>query len=130
MPNTFVIDGLRVKLAEINATIRDTEHRLKCLGGDRATIQAALRLFDDVGTEAPQLGIPRGSFNRTILDCLRRSDSALSARGIAETLAGDKPLAKRQMLLLTARVRNALPRLSEHLDGEKREDATYWRVKA
>jgi hypothetical protein len=61
LANQFVIDGLRVKLAEINAAIRQAEYRLKCLGDDKATITNAMRLFDDAGTEAPQLGIPRGS---------------------------------------------------------------------
>lgn len=127
--NQYATDGLRVKLAEINAAIRDTEHRLKKLGGDRATIQAALRLFEDTGAETPQLGIPRGSFNRTILETLRDADVPLSVRQIAERMAGEKALDKRQMGLLVAQMRNAMSRLSDRLEGEQRERTMYWRVK-
>jgi hypothetical protein len=64
------------------------------------TIQAALRLFDDTGAETPHLGIPHGSFNRTILEKLRYAREALSTRQIAQRLAGEKALDKRQMGLL------------------------------
>jgi hypothetical protein len=40
MSNQVVIVGLRVKLAEIAASIGATEHRLKRLGHDKATITA------------------------------------------------------------------------------------------
>jgi hypothetical protein len=129
MSNQIVIDGLRVKLAEIAGTIGATEHRLKTLSRDKATITAALRLFDDPGVENPTLGIPHGSFNRTILETLRDADEALSARGIAERMAKGKALDTRQMGLLVARVRNAMPRLSDRLEGEQRDRATFWRVK-
>ena len=129
MSNAYVIDGLKVKLAEIASAIRAMEHRLKGLANDKATIARALRLFEDTGTEAPALGIPRGSFNRTILDTLRTAGEALSARQIAERMAGSKALDKRQAGLLVAQVRNALPRLSDRLEGELRDRTTFWRVK-
>jgi hypothetical protein len=79
---------------------------------------------DDARTEAPQPGIPRGAFIRRILEVLREAGEPLSTRGIAETLAGEKALVKRQMDLLVARVRNALPRLSDTLEGELRVRTT------
>src|SRR5258708_39281522 len=103
MSNQYVTDWLRVKLAEIVATMRATEQRLRKLTHDRATITAALRLFDQDGTEAPTLGIPRGSFTRAVLETLRDADKPLSVREIAERLATGKTLDKHQMTMLGAR---------------------------
>jgi hypothetical protein len=89
-----------------------------------------LRLFDDAGTEAPQLGIPRGSFYGRFLEVLRDAGEPLSTCGIAEALAGEKGLNKRQMGLLVARVSNAPPRLRDNPEGELRVRSTYWRVKS
>jgi hypothetical protein len=76
----------------------------------------------------PALGIPHGSFTRTVLETLRDTDKPLSVRDIAERLASGKTLDKRQLGMLVARVRNAVPRLSDQLDGELRGRTTYWRV--
>jgi hypothetical protein len=57
MSNQYVTDGLRVKLAEIISTMRVAEQRLRKLAHDKAIITAALRLFDQDGTEVPALGI-------------------------------------------------------------------------
>jgi hypothetical protein len=109
---------------------RDPVGRYRKLGEDKATTVQAMRLFEDSGTEAPQLGIPRGSFNRTILGVLRDAREPLSTRGIAEGLAGEKALDKRQTNLLVARVRNSLPRISDQLDGKLIERTTFWRLKS
>lgn len=106
-----------------------TEQKLQKLASDKAIITAALRLFDQDGTEMPVLGIPRGSFTRTISETLRDAERAFCMREIAVWLAGDKALDKRQMGLLVAPVRNTVPRLSDPLKGE-RERTTYWRVRA
>lgn len=130
MSNQYVIDGLRVKLAEIQATIRATEQRLRTLAHDKATVSGALRLFEnEENPDRVSLGIQSGAFARTILDTLREAGEPLSARGIAEALAKGKPLDKAEFGMLIARVRNALPRLSDKLDGEKRDRTTFWRVR-
>ena len=128
----YVTDGLRVKLAEIQAAIRTTEHRLKGLASDKATVTRALRLFEAEDAPSPvSLGFPSGAFSRTILDTIREADRPVCARDIAERLAAktgrtmEQP--KRSQLL--ARVRNAMSRLSDKLDGELRDRTTYWRVR-
>jgi hypothetical protein len=132
--NQYVTDGLRVKLAEIQATIRATNQRLKVLEAERLTINRALRLFEpeDAPKSAAALGYPAGAFSRVILDTLRQASEPLSARQIAEKLteSAERPLDKREFGGLLARVREAMPRLSDRLDGELRERTTYWRVKA
>lgn len=128
-------DGLRLKLAEIQTAVRATEHRLKMLTADRATVTKALRLFEvqdprEIG--AISIGVPSGAFARMILDVIRQAGDSLSARQITEALAvrSAKPLDPRQFDTLLARVRNALLRLSEQLDGELRDRTTFWRVKS
>lgn len=132
MSNQYVVDGLRVKLAEIQSAIRTTEQRLKVLASERETVIKALRLFDDQGQAGTfSLGIATGSFARTILETIRDSDFPLCARDIAERLAtrSEKPLDKSEMQRLLGRVRNGLSRLSDQLDGELRDRTTYLRVK-
>jgi hypothetical protein len=125
-----VIDGLRSRLAEIQATIRATEQRLRVLAHDKATIAGALRLFEnEVNPDRVSLGIQSGAFARTILDTLRQAGEPLSARGIAEALTVGKTLERVEFNMLIARVRNALPRLSDRLEGERRERTTFWRPK-
>jgi hypothetical protein len=129
MSNQYVIDGLRSRLAEIQATIRATEQRLRTLAHDKATVAGALRLFEnEANPDRVSLGIQSGAFARTILDTLREAGEPLSARGIAEALVKGKTLERADFNMLIARVRNALPRLSDRLDGEKRERTTYWRI--
>ena len=115
MANELITNGLRVTLAEIQAAIRATERRFRNLALDKASLTATPRLFDDPGTETPTVAIPRGSFNRTILETLRNSPYPLSVRTIVDRMAGDKVPDKRQMGLLVARGRNAIPRLSDKL---------------
>ena len=130
MSNQYVIDGLRSRLAEIQATIRATEQRLRTLAHDKATIAGALRLFEnEANPDRVSLGIQSGAFARTILDTLRQAEGPLSARGIAEALVQGKTLDKADFNMLIARVRNALPRLSDKLEGERRERTVFWRVK-
>jgi hypothetical protein len=124
------MDGLRVKLAEINAAIRDMGNKLKPLGHDKGTILAAPRRFDDTAAPTPSLGIPRGSFNCTILEALRGAGEPLNVRQVAERLKGEKAMQKSELDRLVARVRNLLPRSSDQLEGELRDRATYRRVKA
>ena len=52
-------------------------------------------------------------------------------REIAETLAlqAVRHLDKREFGLVVAKVRNAMPRLSDRLEGELREGTKYWQVK-
>ena len=132
MSNQFVIDGLRMKLAEIQTAIRATEQRLRKLASDKATVTAVLCLFDETGDTAGNaaLGIQAGAFTRTILDTLRDAEAPLSAREIADKLAtrSERPLDKREFGLLVARVRNTLPRISTHLEGDLRDRTTYWRI--
>jgi hypothetical protein len=131
--NQYVIDGLRVKLAETQADIRATEQRLRTLAKDKDTIARALRLFDpDAGQSGSfSLGIASGTFGRAILELLRDSPEPLCASEITDALASrsEKPLDKGQRVALLARVRNALARNSDRLDGELRGRTTYWRVR-
>lgn len=53
----------------------------------------------------------------------------MSARGIAEALVTGKAMDKADFGMLIARVRNALPRLSDKLEGEKRDRTVFWRVR-
>jgi hypothetical protein len=132
MSNQYVIDRLRVKLAEIQADARATEQRLRRLAHDKAVILDALRLFDvqDAGRRS-SLRIKRGTLARTILDTLREAGEPMSVRQVGERLAerAEAPLSKSDMNKLVAQVRNAMPRLSDALDTETRDRVTYWRVK-
>ena len=132
MTNQYALDGLRVKLNEIGAAIRATEQRLKVLAFERTTITEALRIMGGETSEgAVALGIPSGAFSRTILEVLRDAGEPMSVRDIAGVLAKrvNRPLDKREAGLLNQRVRNALPRLSDKLDAELRDKATFWSVK-
>jgi hypothetical protein len=120
MRNQYVTDGLRVKLAEIQAAIRASEQRIKELTSAKATITDALRIMgSDTGEGAVALGIQPGTFTRTILEVLRDADGPRCVREIAGKLAGrsERPLDKRQFNLVVARVRNVMPRLSDQLEG-------------
>jgi hypothetical protein len=130
--NQYAIDGLRAKLAEVNGAIRATNQRLRVLAMDRDVLARALVIMgSDPGEGTVSLGIAAGAFARTILDVIRPANQPLSVREIAEALAprAGKPLDKREMAMLVARVRNAMPRLSDRLDGELRDRTTFWRVK-
>lgn len=132
MENQLVIDGLRVKLAEIQAAIRTGEQRLVTLASERDVITRALAIM---GSEVPEgavsLGIATGALRRTILEVLRDADRALCVRDIAEVLGvrAGRPLDKREFNLVVARVRNAMPRLSDRLHGGLEGRTTYWSIK-
>ena len=132
MSNQYAIDGLKVKLSEISAAIRETEKRLVVLGSDRDTITAALRIIgSDASEGAVSLGFASGEFSRTILEVLRDSDRPMTVRDIADVLVtrAGRPLDRRETNLVVARVRNAMPRLSDKQDGELNGRTTFWRVK-
>jgi hypothetical protein len=132
MENQLVIEGLRVKLAEIQAAIRMGEQRLVTLAAEKDIIIRALAIMGaDTAEGAVSLGIASGAFTRTILEVIRDADRALCVREIAEVLAqrAGRPLDKREVNLVVARVRNAMPRLSERLTGELQGRTTFWRIK-
>ena len=60
-----------------------------------------------------------------------RHPDVISARQIAEKLSeqNERPLDKWEFSGLLGRVREAVPRLSDKLDGELRDRTTYWRMK-
>jgi hypothetical protein len=84
----------------------------------------------DPAQEGVTLGIQSGAFTRTILEVIRDAGQPLYVREIAEVLAkrAGRPLDKREFGLVMARVRNAMPRLGDQLDGELRGRATYWAI--
>jgi hypothetical protein len=130
--NQVAIDGLRVKLNEISNAIRGREQQIARLMADKATIHAALKVMGSDSNEgAVALGIQRGAFSRTILEVLREADEPMGIRDIAAALMkrSGKDLDGHAFDLVVARVRNAVPRMSEHLDGEARGRATYWTIK-
>ncbi len=97
MSNQYVTDDLRVKLAEIQTAIRATEHRLKGLMTDKATVTRALRLFEaEEPTGSISLGLPSGAISRTILDTIREAGVAVCTRDIADRMVGKvgRPLDK------------------------------------
>ena len=99
MSNQYVTDGLRVKLAEIQTTIRTTEQRLRALAMDKDTITRALAIMGvEAGDGALSLGIPSGAFTRTIMEVLRDAPEPLTVRDIAAVLAkrSERPLDKRR----------------------------------
>jgi hypothetical protein len=82
MENQLVIEGLRVKLAEIQAAIRMGERRLKALASDKDTISRALAIMgSDTGEGAVSLGIASGTFTRTILELIRDAESGAVCPG-------------------------------------------------
>jgi hypothetical protein len=79
-----------------------------------------LRMFDggaDSKSIAP-LGFRSGGFSRTILEAIREADVPVCAREIAERLAVN--LDKAEFTGLLARVREAVRRMSDKLDGDLR----------
>jgi hypothetical protein len=131
--NQLVIEGLKVKLGEINTARRVCEQRLLDLARDRDTLTRAIAILGQSTNEgAVSLGIRTGAFARTILDVIREAPEPVSVREIAGVLAkrSERPLDEREFSLVVARVRNAVPRISNQLDGELRGRATYWSVKS
>lgn len=132
MENQLVIEGLRVKLNEISNAIRSCEQRIAHLTADKATIHAALKVMGSDSNEgAVSLGIQRGAFSRTVLEVLREAPEPMGVRQIAEAMTrrSGKTLDGKALGLVVARVRNALPRMGELLEGEIRGRATFWRIK-
>jgi len=78
---------------------------------------------------AVALGIQRAAFARTILGVLRRASEPISARQIAEIEQSGRDMDARSARMVMDRVRNAMPRLSDKLDGELRGRTTYWSIK-
>jgi uncharacterized protein YbjT (DUF2867 family) len=133
MENQYALDGLRVKLAEINAATRAAQHQMRSSAVDKETVTRALAIMGaESGDGAVSLGIAAGTFSRTILETLRGAEEPLCVREIAAALASraGRPLDKRETGLLVARVRNAMPRLADRLNRELRGRTTYWRVKS
>ena len=86
----------------------------------------------DSNEGAVALGLQRDAFSRTILEVLREADEPMGIRDIAAARMkhSGKDLAGHEFDLVVARVRNAVPRMNEYLDGEARARATYRTVKA
>ena len=78
-----------------------------------------------------QVRLTGRAFNRTILEVIRDAGQPMAVREIAHVLAQrpGRPLDKREVGLVVARVRNAMPRLSDRLDGSQRERTTHWTTK-
>lgn len=132
MENQLVIEGLRVKLNEISNAIRQAEQQIARLTADKATIHAALKIMGSDSNEgAVSLGIQRGAFSRTVLEVLRDAAEPMTVQDIATALMqqSGKELDGREFNLVVARVRNAVPRMADQLDGELRGRATYWSIK-
>lgn len=132
MENQLVIDGLRIKLNEISNAIRQCEQKIAGLTRDKATIRAALLIVGGETNEgAVALGIQRGAFSRTILEVLRDASEPMGVRDIARALMrrSGKDLEGREFKMVVDRVRNAVPRMSDRLEGELRGRATYWRIR-
>ena len=133
MKNQLIVEGLRVKLNEISNAIRQCEQRIKTLTADKATIRAALKFMGSESNEGSvALGIQNGVFSRTILDVLRDASEPMTVRDIAAALmkrSGKDPDGH-EFGLVVARVRNAVPGMSEHLDGTLQGRTTYWTIKA
>lgn len=133
MKNQLAIEGLRVKLNEISNALRACEQRIAQLTADKATIHAALKVMGSDSNEgAVSLGIQRGAFSRTILEVLRDAPEPLTVREIALGLArkGGKELDGAALALVVARVRNAVPRMSEQLEGELQGRTTFWSIRS
>ena len=79
------------------------------------------------------LAVPYGQqkLTRTILEVLRNSAQPMTVRDIADVLItrAGRTLDRRETNLVVARARNAMPRLSDRLEGELRERTTFWRVR-
>ena len=132
MENQLALDALKIKLGEIASARRQCERRLPELARDRDTINRALVIMGGETNEgAVSLGIATGAFTRTILETLRDAKGPLCTREIATVLASrsERALGHKEFNLVIARVRNALPRISDGLDGELRGRTTYWSVK-
>ena len=73
----------------------------------------------DPSQEGVALGIQAGAFTRTILEAIWDAGQPLCVREIADVLAkrAGRPLDRRELGLAVARVRNAMLRLSDRLDG-------------
>ena len=76
-------------------------------------------------------GIQRGAFSRTVLGVLREAEEPMTVRDIAAVLMrrGGKDLDGPAVALVVARVRNAVPRMSEQLEGELQGRTTLWKIK-
>ena len=86
----------------------------------------------DPSQEGVALGIQAGAFTRTILEAIWDAGQPLCVREIADVLAkrAGRPLDRRELGLAVARVRNAMLRLSDRLDGQLRGRTTYWSITA
>jgi hypothetical protein len=130
--NQYAIEGLKAKLAEINTATRAAQKQIRTLTADKATIVRPPVIMGSEPGGKLSLGIASGAFSRTIRETLGGADKPLGVvREIADRLAprAGRPPDKREMGLLVARVRNAMHRLADRLDGKLRRRTTYWRMR-
>ena len=128
------------KRAELAGEVQAIEKRLSALREDLHHIDHTIRIIDP--TLAPmdiRPRIPRnpptvfkhGQFRRAILDTLRKAESPLSPREIAERLAAGRPEVNSAKALtdLVQKVRCALPSIPG-IVGEKigKGEAMVWRL--
>jgi hypothetical protein len=130
--NTFVINGLTAKRAEMSGELREAENRVARLRADLASLDVTIRLFDPSITptairprvkRTAQQRFRMGELTRTTLSVLRKAGRPLTVREIADLVAAEChldmstiPAAK----VVVANVRAALARPHEGLVCEKR----------
>ena len=132
---------LITKRAELAGEIQKAEKRLLVLREDLYHIDHAIRIIDptlalrDIRPRIPRnrpTVFKHGQFRRAILDTLRKAESPLSPREIAERLAAGRPEVNSVKALddLVHKVRCALSRRPAGLVSEKtgQGEAMVWRM--
>lgn len=130
-----MVSGLIRKRAELAGELRQVEQRAGQLRDDMLSLDGALRIFDPSGVpEAPRKAVqraPNGRFSRAVLNVLRKAETPLSCRQIAERVAtecGIEAGTTHAMTRLTNRVRGTLARKRDGLESDQRGDTVFWRV--
>jgi hypothetical protein len=132
MQESAIIAGLTAKRAELDVALRRLETQAAAIRADRATLDAAIRVFDPARKPPRVKAAREGRTSRLILGALRDAQAPMTVRAIAERIAGQRgvsPADRAAMEALVHNVRNTTARhAGKALVREERDGVVYWRV--
>lgn len=131
MSEPLVITTLRSKRAELEREMHQAERRIIQLRADLSALEQTMRLFDPtLPPRRADIGRQVG-FARAVLETIRNSETPLTVREIATTLASERGIdvsTPRRLQAVGSRVRKVLARARTGIVGKKDGDVIRWRV--
>jgi hypothetical protein len=131
---THVIFALRAKRAELSGELIQAERRIVQIRGDLTALDGALRVFDPAAVPAvirprikrkPPTVFRHGEFSLIVRDVLRRAETPMSVREIAQQIATARGLdvpSSGAFHTLLIKTRATVWRSGKGLVGDKRPD--------